>query len=187
MCTIDHFLLLLLLHVLILVLVLLLLLLLLHVLLLYLQNFKFRTSNFRGGFLIRFGIKWGGFSNQEWGLLYLYIGFSNGTLERRYSRMMLSPPQNMKLYLGHWGSIIRACSLLRVLSYWMIYVYAYVHMHAHNRYMYMYYMHTYWCVYPYIVKEPVGCVVRESFAALRITARATEAAASMSYCVSLLI
>ena len=24
------------------------------------------------------------------------LGFSNGTLERRYSRIMLSPPQNMK-------------------------------------------------------------------------------------------
>ena len=31
------------------------------------------------------------------------LGFSNGTLERRYSRIMLSPPQNVKTYLGHEG------------------------------------------------------------------------------------
>ena len=31
------------------------------------------------------------------------LGFSNGTLERRYSRIMLSPPQNTKPYLGHEG------------------------------------------------------------------------------------
>lgn len=31
------------------------------------------------------------------------LGFSNCTLERRYSRIMLSPPQNMKPYLGHEG------------------------------------------------------------------------------------
>ena len=44
-----------------------------------------------------------------------HLGFSNGTLERRYSRIMLPPPQNMKPYLGHWGSIMRAYCLLRVL------------------------------------------------------------------------
>ena len=43
------------------------------------------------------------------------VGFSNGTLERRYSRTMLSPPQDMKPYLGHEGSITRANSLLRAL------------------------------------------------------------------------
>ena len=31
------------------------------------------------------------------------LGFSNGTLERRYSRIMQSPPQNMKPYLGYEG------------------------------------------------------------------------------------
>ena len=31
------------------------------------------------------------------------LGFRNGTLERRYSRIMLSPPRNMKPYLGHCG------------------------------------------------------------------------------------
>ena len=31
------------------------------------------------------------------------IGFSFGTLERRYSRIMLSQPQNMKPYLRHEG------------------------------------------------------------------------------------
>ena len=30
-------------------------------------------------------------------------GLSNGTLERRYSRIMLSTPQNMTPYLGHEG------------------------------------------------------------------------------------
>ena len=43
------------------------------------------------------------------------LGFRNGTLERRYSRIMLSPPLNMKPNLGHCGSIMRAYSLLRVL------------------------------------------------------------------------
>ena len=42
------------------------------------------------------------------------LGFSNGTLERWYSRIMLSPPQNMKPYLGHEGQHY-AYSLLRVL------------------------------------------------------------------------
>ena len=32
-----------------------------------------------------------------------HLGFSNGTLERRCSRIMLSPPQSMKPYLGHKG------------------------------------------------------------------------------------
>ena len=43
------------------------------------------------------------------------LGFSDGTLERRYSRIMLSPPQTMKPYLGHYARIMRAYSLLRVL------------------------------------------------------------------------
>ena len=43
------------------------------------------------------------------------LGFSNGILERRYSRIMLSPPQNMKPYLGHHARIMRAYSLLRIL------------------------------------------------------------------------
>ena len=30
------------------------------------------------------------------GASHALVGFSNGTLERRYSRIMLSPPQNMK-------------------------------------------------------------------------------------------
>ena len=48
-------------------------------------------------------------------LAALELGFSNGTLERRYSRIMLSPPQNMKPYLGHYARIMRAYSLLHVL------------------------------------------------------------------------
>ena len=44
-----------------------------------------------------------------------HLGFSNGTLQRWYSRIMLSPPQNMKPYLGHYARIMRAYSLLRVL------------------------------------------------------------------------
>ena len=43
------------------------------------------------------------------------LGFSNGILERRYSRVMLSPPQNMKPYSGHCARIMCAYSLLRVL------------------------------------------------------------------------
>ena len=34
------------------------------------------------------------------------VGFSNGTLERRYARIMLSPPQNMKPYLGHYARVL---------------------------------------------------------------------------------
>ena len=43
------------------------------------------------------------------------LGLSNGTLERRYSHIMQSPPQNMKPYLGHDARIMPAYSLLRVL------------------------------------------------------------------------
>ena len=32
-----------------------------------------------------------------------HLGFSSGTLERRYSRIILSPPQKMKPDLGHEG------------------------------------------------------------------------------------
>ena len=48
------------------------------------------------------------------------LGFSNGTLERRYSRIMLSPPQNMKPYVGHYDRIMRGYSLLRVLLCFLI-------------------------------------------------------------------
>ena len=37
-----------------------------------------------------------------------------------YSRIMLSPPQNMTPYLGHYAPIMRACSLLRVLLRFLI-------------------------------------------------------------------
>ena len=44
-----------------------------------------------------------------------FLGFRNGTLERRYSRMMLSPPQNMKPCLGHcgWGRFDQKSFLMR--------------------------------------------------------------------------
>ena len=34
------------------------------------------------------------------GASHALVGFSNGTLERRYSRIMLSPPQNMRTIFG---------------------------------------------------------------------------------------
>ena len=52
--------------------------------------------------------------------LPVLLGSSSGTLERQYSRIMLSPPQNMKPYLGHYARIIRAYSLLRVLLCFLI-------------------------------------------------------------------
>ena len=49
---------------------------------------------------------------------HVLLGFCNGTLARWYSGIMLSPPQNMKPYLG---STMRAYSLLRVLLCFLTY------------------------------------------------------------------